>query len=244
MPTLPVVNTTSLNSLTIWPGPNSPREPPDLPEGQVLCITNSVRERCARRGPAGRETQCGRGFGHGAAGATHECSLASSVNLPITSPEASMVALSSRHLASSLTRMWLADADTAAAVPTRAAVRPQRACHYPSGAPAPVPRPQVRRCPSLSLAVRVRTRARTRPALGRLGQQRGPGAHAAARRAEQRRRLGDRAPAPLRAGCVWGGRCPYRPGRARGGRRTWPFCSRRCHVRGRTNSLDSPRTLT
>jgi hypothetical protein len=55
--------------------------------------------------------------------ATHECSLASSVNLPITSPEASMEALSSMHLASSLTRMWLAEADTAAAVPTSAAER-------------------------------------------------------------------------------------------------------------------------
>ena len=72
-----------------------------------------------------------------------ECSLASSVNLAITSLDASIAALSSRHLASSLTvgarqsmhraaharalltryapRMWLADAETAAAVPTIAA---------------------------------------------------------------------------------------------------------------------------
>ncbi|MGB1600535.1 MAG: hypothetical protein ACPIOQ_47765, partial [Promethearchaeia archaeon] len=69
--------------------------------------------------------------------------MASSVNLAITSLDASIAALSSRHLASSLTvgarqsmhraaharalltlyapRMWLADAETAAAVPTSAA---------------------------------------------------------------------------------------------------------------------------
>jgi len=44
LPTLPVVKTTSLNSFTIWPGPNSPREPPDLPEGQVLLNTKRSDE--------------------------------------------------------------------------------------------------------------------------------------------------------------------------------------------------------
>ena len=102
-----IVCTMRLLDIKTWPGPNSPREPPDLPEGHV------------------------------------ECSLASSVNLAITSLDASIAALSSRHLASSLTvgarqsmhraaharalltryapRMWLADAETAAAVPTSAA---------------------------------------------------------------------------------------------------------------------------
>jgi hypothetical protein len=61
-----------------------------------------------------------RAAGADALSRTHECSLASSVNLAMTSPDASMAALSSRHLASSLTRMWLAEADAAAAVPTRA----------------------------------------------------------------------------------------------------------------------------
>jgi hypothetical protein len=122
LPTVPVVKTTSLNSLTIWPGPNSPREPPDLPEGQVLRKTSSVRTLClAARGVRMRAGRWD--------AATHECSLASSVNLPITSPEASMVALSSRHLASSLTRMWLAEADRAEAVPTRAAERASSARH-------------------------------------------------------------------------------------------------------------------
>ena len=62
-----IVCTMRLLDIKTWPGPNSPREPPDLPEGHV------------------------------------ECSLASSVNLAITSLDASIAALSSRHLASSLT---------------------------------------------------------------------------------------------------------------------------------------------
>ena len=36
LPTVPDSKTTSLNSLTIWPGWKVPREPPLLPEGQVL----------------------------------------------------------------------------------------------------------------------------------------------------------------------------------------------------------------
>lgn len=68
------VQHTLSNSETIWPGPNSPRLPPVLPEGHV--------EYCLAK--ASNSSAC------------------------FSSGSASILALISLHLASSLTKMWLA----------------------------------------------------------------------------------------------------------------------------------------